>query len=40
MVFLRQARIDARLFDADFYHVFLDKVKKRVSSLKGLPKVA
>jgi lipopolysaccharide export system permease protein len=40
MVFLRQARVDARLFDADFYHVFLDKVKNRVSRLKGLPKVA
>lgn len=32
-VFLRQARADARLFDADFYNVVFDKVKKR------LPKV-
>ncbi len=27
--FLRQARIDARLFDADVYLVFVDKIKKR-----------
>lgn len=29
MVFLRQARVDARLFDADFYNVVIDKLKKR-----------
>ncbi|MEP6736494.1 MAG: LptF/LptG family permease [Chryseolinea sp.] len=29
MFFLRQARIDARLFEADFYLVTLDKVKRR-----------
>jgi len=40
MVFLRQARVDARLFDADFYNVVVDKVKKRISLLKGQPKVA
>jgi hypothetical protein len=39
-VFLRQARVDARLFDADFYNVVVDKVKKRISLLKGQPKVA
>jgi len=29
LVFLRQARADARLFDADFYNVVFDQVKKR-----------
>jgi lipopolysaccharide export system permease protein len=28
MIFLRQARIDARLFEADFYSVMVDKVKQ------------
>ena len=28
VIFLRQARVDARLFDADFYRVVLDKVRK------------
>jgi lipopolysaccharide export system permease protein len=28
LFFLRQARIDARLFEADFYRVVLDKVKR------------
>jgi lipopolysaccharide export system permease protein len=28
LVFLRQARVDARLFDADFYLVVIDKVKR------------
>lgn len=40
MFFLRQARVDARLFDADFYHVAIDKVSKRLAILRGLPKVA
>jgi lipopolysaccharide export system permease protein len=40
MVFLRQARVDARLFDADFYHVVFDKLKKRVALFRGVPKVA
>jgi lipopolysaccharide export system permease protein len=35
MIFLRQARVDARLFDADFYNVLLDKFKKRISLLTG-----
>jgi lipopolysaccharide export system permease protein len=30
--FLRQARIDARLFEADFYRVVIDKVRRWVSS--------
>lgn len=30
--FLRQARIDARLFDADVYLVFMDKLKRRFFS--------
>jgi lipopolysaccharide export system permease protein len=29
IIFLRQARADARLFDADFYHVAFDQFKKR-----------
>lgn len=29
LVFLKQARADARLFDADFYNVVWDKVKRR-----------
>jgi lipopolysaccharide export system permease protein len=28
VIFLRQARVDARLFDADFYRVVLDKVRQ------------
>ena len=28
LIFLRQARNDARLFDADFYNVLFDKIKK------------
>ena len=34
MIFLRQARADARLFDADFYNVALDKVKTWLSNRK------
>jgi len=30
LIFLRQARADARLFDADFYNVVFDKIKKRL----------
>jgi len=30
LLFLRQARVDARLFDSDFYQVVWDKVKKRL----------
>lgn len=33
LVFLRQARADARLFDADFYLVVFDNVKKRFPGL-------
>ncbi|MFM7431155.1 MAG: LptF/LptG family permease, partial [Flammeovirgaceae bacterium] len=39
LVFLRQARVDARLFDADFYNVALDKLKKRFPFLEASPKV-
>jgi lipopolysaccharide export system permease protein len=39
MVFLRQARVDARLFDADFYHVVFDKLKKRIAVFRTQPKV-
>ena len=30
LLFLRQARVDARLFEADFYSVVMDKVKALV----------
>jgi lipopolysaccharide export system permease protein len=39
MLFLRQARVDARLFDADFYHVVIDKLKKRIAVFRAVPKV-
>lgn len=32
IVFLRQARVDARLFDADFYRVVLDKLRRWLQS--------
>jgi lipopolysaccharide export system permease protein len=35
LFFLRQARIDARLFEADFYRVVLDKVKQWFQKRKG-----
>ncbi len=38
--FLRQARVDARLFDADFYNVVIDKLAKRIALLKAKPKIA
>ena len=31
LFFLRQARVDARLFDTDYYSVMIDKFKKRLS---------
>jgi lipopolysaccharide export system permease protein len=34
LVFLRQARVDARLFEADFYSVMLDKVKRWFAARK------
>ncbi len=34
LIFLRQARVDARLFDADFYNVVWDKLKTRFSKRK------
>jgi lipopolysaccharide export system permease protein len=34
LVFLRQARIDARLFDSDFYAVVLEKVKRWLAERK------
>jgi lipopolysaccharide export system permease protein len=40
LVFLRQARVDARLFDSDFYLVVLDKIMNKIAALRGLPKVA
>lgn len=40
MLFLRQARVDARLFDADFYNVVIDKLRKRIAIFLEQPKVA
>lgn len=40
LFFLRQARVDARLFDADFYRVVVDKVRRRFGKAKAdAPKV-
>jgi lipopolysaccharide export system permease protein len=36
MLFLRQARVDARLFDSDFYQVVLDKIQKWLIARKIL----
>jgi lipopolysaccharide export system permease protein len=33
LIFLRQARADARLFDADFYNVAFDKLKQRWNAI-------
>ncbi len=35
LVFLRQARVDARLFDADFYLVVIDKFKRWLKNRKA-----
>lgn len=35
LIFLRQARADARLFDADFYNVALDKLKNKWNALSS-----
>jgi lipopolysaccharide export system permease protein len=37
LLFLRQARLDARLFEADFYMVILDRAKKWLIRKKILP---
>jgi lipopolysaccharide export system permease protein len=34
LIFLRQARADARLFDADFYNVIIDRVRTWFSNRK------
>lgn len=34
LLFLRQARLDARFFEADFYHVIWDKIKRRLGRQK------
>jgi lipopolysaccharide export system permease protein len=36
LFFLRQARIDARFFETDFYHVIWDKLKSRLKRKKAL----
>ncbi|HKZ36151.1 MAG TPA: LptF/LptG family permease, partial [Chryseolinea sp.] len=41
LIFLRQARVDARLFEADFYAVLMDKVKQwRSRKRRPQPKMA
>jgi lipopolysaccharide export system permease protein len=40
LLFLLQARADARLFEADFYHVMVDKVKSWMNRKKGETVVA
>ena len=40
LIFLRQARADARLFDADFYNVALDKLKTWFLNRKANRKLA
>jgi lipopolysaccharide export system permease protein len=37
LFFLRQARLDARLFDSDFYNVVVDKLKTRFKAGKAQP---
>jgi len=37
LIFLRQARLDARLFEADFYMVLLDKAKKSAFMKRFFP---
>jgi lipopolysaccharide export system permease protein len=36
MIFLRQARLDARLFESDFYQVVFDKLSQRFKSKKAI----
>ena len=38
LIFLRQARLDARLFEADFYNVAWDKFKNWLRSKNLIPK--
>lgn len=35
-LFLRQARADARLFDADFYNVIIDRFKQRIARFRKI----
>ena len=34
LVFLRQARLDARLFDSDYYEVVVEKIRRRFGSAR------
>jgi len=36
LIFLRQARLDARLFDSDFYRVVIFKIRRRLGLEKGI----
>jgi lipopolysaccharide export system permease protein len=38
MLFLRQARLDARIFDSDFYNVFIEKLWSRIPDKLKNPK--
>jgi lipopolysaccharide export system permease protein len=40
MVFLRQARVDARLFETDFYHIVFDRLRTRLKRQKLMAKPA
>lgn len=37
LFFLRQARVDARILEADFYRVTLEKLNRRLSNKKAVP---
>jgi lipopolysaccharide export system permease protein len=37
LFFLRQARVDARLFDSDFYNVMMDRFKTWFNARKAMP---
>lgn len=40
LIFLRQARLDARLFDSDYYRVVLEKIRRRFGRKSEVAKMA
>lgn len=40
LIFLRQARVDARLFDSDYYQVLVEKLKRRIFAKSKAVKTA
>jgi lipopolysaccharide export system permease protein len=36
LIFLRQARVDARLFESDFYQVLAEKLRRRFKKLPAI----